>query len=602
MRSLKALAGADFDKLHRRGFAVAAAGAAIVLAAGGLTACSENKGDSGTDQAQTQQATSAIATDPKESQGPAAEVPGAKKGGTLRLIQQSDFEHIDPQRTYTQGGLALDQMFLRTLTVFKEDGKGKLLLVGDIATDAGKDVKGDCTQWEYTLKKGVKFEDGREVTAKDVAYGIARSFEDDLGDGATYLQEWLAGTGDFNTVYKGPISSGSTTVPGLTVKDDYTLDFSFKAPQCDLPYALSMPTTVPVPQDKDTGADYDRRPFATGPYKIKEYVKDTRLVLERNPAWDPKTDPIRHDYPDSIAVEIGPDDTAQTERMIADSGDDQYAIPYDGVPQALVNQVLNNTSLKERTINQPGILMYYLTINNDRIKDVNVRKAIAYALDKEGVLATQGGDAAGKPMHTLVTDTTIGWQDYPNPYDGGPHGDPAKAKELLGGKPVKLVFMARNNAFGQGTAPVVKESLEKAGFQVTVQFVDSPNHNPTARTRGNPYDIHISNWYADWPSAASTIPPLWDGRKLGGPGSKGNSDVSYFNADDVNAKIDEAAKSPAGEAGPKWAEIDRMITEKYCPVVPIYQQKILSVHGSKVGGDFLSAAFGTDVFYNVHLK
>jgi peptide/nickel transport system substrate-binding protein len=415
---------------------VAAAAAALALTSGGLAACSENTGDSGADEEQARQKTSAIATDPKESQGPAPEVPDAKRGGTLRLIQETDYEHLDPQRTYIVQAMAVQWMFLRTLTMFKEDGQGKLLLVGDIATDAGKDVNGDCTQWEYTLKRGVKFEDGREVTAKDVAYGIARSFEDELGDGPTYLQEWLADTGDFNTVYKGPLSAGSVAVPGLTVKDDYTLNFTFKTPHCDLPFALSMPTSTPVPQDKDTGVEYDRRPVASGPYKIKEYVRDTRLVLERNPTWDRNTDPIRHDYPDTIAVEMGPDATAQTERMIADAGDDQYAVPYNGVPQALVNQVQNNAALKDRTVSQPGLFMYYLSINNDRIKDVNVRKAIAYALDKQGILATQGGEAKGKVMNTLLTDTTIGWQEYPNPYNGGEHGDPAKAKELLGGQTI----------------------------------------------------------------------------------------------------------------------------------------------------------------------
>lgn len=600
---LRALTGPGADTLRRRRLGVAAAGTALVLAASGLAACSENTGDSGEEeQQQSRQTTSSIATDPKDSQGPAPEVPGAKKGGTLRLLYEIDFEHLDPQRTYVVQAMAVQQMFLRTLTMFKEDGNGNLLLVGDIATDAGKDVKGDCTQWEYTLKKGVKFEDGREVTAKDVAYGIARSFEDDLGDGPTYLQEWLANTGDFNSVYKGPISTGSVDVPGLTVKDDYTLEFTFKTPRCDLPYALSMPTTVPVPQDKEAGADYDRRPFALGPYKIKEYVKDTRLVLERNPQWDPNTDPVRHAYPDTIVAEIGPDNTAQTERMIADAGDDQYAVPYGNVPQALVNQVLNDPSLKDRTASQPGLFMYYLSINNDRIKDINVRKAIAYALDKQGILATQGGDARGKVMNTLLTDTTIGWQDYPNPYDGGPHGDPEKAKQLLNGQKPKLVFLSRNTEFGQQTAPVVEQSLEKAGFDVTVQYIEGPNHNPTVRTRGNPYDIYISNWAADWPSAASTIPVLWDGRTLGGPGSKGNSNVSYFNADDVNAKIDEASRLPAGEAGPKWAEVDRMIMEKYVPVVPIYQTKVLTVRGSKVGGVFVSEVIGTDVFYNAYLK
>jgi peptide/nickel transport system substrate-binding protein len=579
--------------------AVAATGVALMLASA-LTACEANTGDTGTeDDTTTQQRSSAIATDPKESQGPAPTVPGANRGGTIRTIVQTDFEHLDPQRTYTLGAMAAQHLLVRTLTQFREDGQGKLTLVGDLAETPGKDVNSDCKMWEYKLKKGVKYEDGTEVKAADVAYGIARSFEETIDGGATYVQEWLADSASYNESYKGPYTSGSTTVPGLTMPDEYTLVFAFAKPHCDLPFALSLPTSAPVPQAKDTRTEYDRRIFSSGPYKIKEYLKDTRLVLERNEHWDPNTDPLRHDYPDSFVWEIGPDDTAQTERIIADAGDDAYAINSDGAPQALVNQVLGNAALKDRTISVPQPLVYYLSINNERIKDINVRKAIAYAIDKQGVVLTQGGDAGGKVANTLLADTTIGWKNYPNPWDGGPNGNPEKAKELLAGQKIKLVFMARTNAFGQTTAPVVKESLEKAGFEVVVKPVETPKHNPTARTRGNEYDIYISNWAADWPSAASTIPVLWDGRSLG---PQGNSNVSYFNSDEVNQKIDQASVLSAGEAGPKWAEIDQLIMEKYVPVVPLFQAKFTGVVGSKVGGVFLSDNLGTHVLYNAYAK
>ena len=114
--------------------------------------------------------------------------------------------------------------------------------------------------------------------------------------------------------------------------------------------------------------------------------------------------------------------------------------------------------------------------------------------------------------------------------------------------------MSRTTAFGQRTAPVIEQSLERAGFDVTVQYVE--DHNPTARTRGNPYDIHLSNWAADWPSAVSTIPVLWDGRKLG---PRGNANVSYFNADDVNAEIDRIGELPAGEAAVLSFEPDHRV-------------------------------------------
>ncbi|MEE6257028.1 ABC transporter substrate-binding protein [Plantactinospora sonchi] len=580
--------------------AVAATSTALVLAASALTACSENTGDTDdSDNGGGRQFTSSIATDPKDSQGPAAEVAGAQRGGTLRVIQEEDFEHLDPQRTYTFFGMSIQQMFLRTLTVFREDGNGKVLLVGDLATDAGKDVNKDCKTWEYTLKEGVKFEDGTPIRAADVAYGIARSFEETIDGGPTYIQEWLADNPTYNTNYKGPYTSGADTVPGLTVKDDRTLVFNFAKPHCDLPFALSLPTSVPVPKAQDTKTDYDRRPVSSGPYKIKEYARDTRFVLERNPNWDPNTDPLRHAYPDTIEVEIGPNDQEATERALASRDADAGAVAWDEVPQALVNQVLGDTSLGDRVLRETAPSVWYLSINNERIKDVKVRQAIAYAIDKQGILATQGGEASGRVTHTLLADTTIGQTDYPNPYDGGPTGNPEKAKELLGGQTPKLVFMARNSAFGQQTAPIVEQSLERAGFDVTVQYVDTPTHNPTARTRGNPYDIYLSNWAADWPSAVSTIPVLWDGRKLG---PQGNSNVSYFNADDVNAEIDRISNLAAGEAGPEWAKLDQMIMEKYVPVVPIYQDNSLLVTGAKVGGLLISDQFGTPVYYNAHLK
>jgi peptide/nickel transport system substrate-binding protein len=579
---------------------LAATGIALVLASAALGGCQKNTGDSGSDSEKTQQQTSAIATDPKESQGPAPEVPGAKRGGTLKLLFESDFEHLDPQRTYLVQSMAIQHLLLRTLTQFREDGQGKLTLIGDLAETPGKDVNGDCKTWDYTLKKGVKYEDGTEVKAADVAYGIARSFEESIDGGPTYVQEWLADNPTYNADYKGPYTSGNTNVPGLTVDGDYGLKFRFKNPHCDLPYALSLPTSAPVPAAKDTKTEYDRRIFSSGPYKIKEYVKDTKLVLERNANWDTKTDPLRHDYVDSVVVEMGPDDTAQTERVLAASGDDAAAIGWDGVPQSLVSRVLGgDQSIKDRTLTKAGLFVYVLSINNERIKDPKVRQAIGCALDKQGILLTQGGDAVGKLTNTLMADTTIGWKDYADPTGCGPTGNPEKAKALLGGQKVKLAFMSRNTAYGQQTAPVVKQSLEKAGFEVVISNVERPQHNPIARTRGNQYDIYISNWAADWPSGASTIPVLYDGRKLS---PKGNSNVSYFNGDDVNAEIDKAAALPAGEAGDDWAKIDQMIQEKYYPVVPIYQTKTLDLAGPKVAGVFLSDVIGTEVFYNAYIK
>lgn len=577
--------------------AVAAVGA-FALVAAMLGACSQKtqegeQGGQGFTETQ-----GVIATDPKDSQGPAPAVQGATKGGTLRIIQADDYEHLDPQRNYTLNATALGHLIYRTLTAFRDDGKGKLTLVGDLATSPGKDVNKDCKVWEYTLKDNLKYEDGTPITADDVAFGITRSFDPDLSDGATYVQAWMADSGDYNATYKGPYKSADAKAPGLEVKDAKTLVFTFQTPRCDTPYAMSMNTTVPVPKAKDTKDKYDDRPFASGPYKIKEYSKGRQLVLERNSNWDPNTDPIRHDYPDQVFVEIGPDQTQSSERVVADRGDDQFAIAHDGIPQGLVPTVYRKPEYANRVIDAPTGLVWRISINNDRVKDLKVRQAIAFALDKQGILDVFGGQAAGTITHQILPEGTIGYKKYPNPYDGGPNGDPEKAKTLLGGQKVKLVMLCRQvDEPYLKACNVVKTSLERAGIEVVVTPIVRNQHNPTTERRGNPYDIYMPGWAPDWPSPASTLPVLFDGRSLV---ATGNSNNAYFN--ELTDEFARIEKLNANEAPPEYMKLDERIIKEYCPAVPIFQARNLLIMGSKVGGVFNSDAIGQEVYYNAYLK
>ena len=101
--------------------------------------------------------------------------------------------HLDPQRTYSFAGLMAAALRPHP-DHWKDDGKGNLTLVGDLAETPGTNVNDDCKVWEFKIKDGVKFEDGRPITSKEIAYGIARSFDPDLTGGPTYVQEWLADT------------------------------------------------------------------------------------------------------------------------------------------------------------------------------------------------------------------------------------------------------------------------------------------------------------------------------------------------------------------------------------------------------------------------
>ena len=155
---------------------VTAAGGALALAVA-LGACTKNTGQDDDVLDPNQVRTGAIATDPTDSKGPAPEVPGATRGGTFHILRESKISHLDPQRAYSFAGLMGSQLYARSLTAFTDDGKGNVTLVGDLAETPGMNVNSDCKVWEFKIKDGVKFEDGTAITSKEIAYGIARSFD-----------------------------------------------------------------------------------------------------------------------------------------------------------------------------------------------------------------------------------------------------------------------------------------------------------------------------------------------------------------------------------------------------------------------------------------
>ncbi|MFF0229349.1 ABC transporter substrate-binding protein [Micromonospora sp. NPDC005254] len=574
---------------------VAAAGGAIALVVA-LGACSKNTGEGTTVDTERQQS-GVIATDPKDSQGPAAEVSGAAKGGTFTIIRESPISHLDPQRTYSFAGLMTNPLFARYLTTWKDDGKGGLVLVGDLAETPGKNVNNDCKVWEFTIKDGVKFEDGRPITSKEIAYGIARSFDPDLSGGPTYIQEWLADTPQFDT--KWDFKKNKTSLPpGLTTPDAKTLRFEFAKPRCDLPFAVSLPTTAPLPADKDTGVDLDKQPFSSGPYKVAKNQVGVQITLDRNPNWDPKTDPVRHQYPDRFVWTFGPTADAANNRVIADNGADQSALAFNTVPASLVAKVAGDAALKSRTILSPTPSANQLVINNQRVTDLKVRQALNYAIDREGLIKAMGGQTVAAPMTTLMPSATIGYKAY-DAYPAGANGNVDKAKELLGGKTPELVLGVADNSTEQQQGAQLKANLERAGFKITLRNISDDAKLDEVKKKDNPWDLYIGNWAADWPSGASILPVLYDGRTIK---AEGNSNQSYFNDPAINAEMDRIQAMPAADQGPEWAKLDERIMKEHAPVVPLFVDVAYNVHGSKAGGVFISSVFGYPAFVNAYVK
>ncbi|AXK33940.1 ABC transporter substrate-binding protein [Streptomyces armeniacus] len=572
-----------------------ARGAVIALAAGSLVLAGCSDGSSGgKDKSNSQkdaksQSQAVEYLDAAASKGPAEEVKGAKKGGTIRSYQEDDFSHLDPGEIYVSDAGQLAGLIHRGLTTFKEDGNGKTSVVGDLATDAGKKSDGGKT-WTYTLKDGVKDQEGDEITSADVRHTIERLYSEVITDGPLYIQQWLSGSGASyrKALPDGPYKGKHLPDSVLETPDDKTVVFHFKESQPDAPQALAMAGYSIVPKDDDTKEKYDQGKglVALGPYKISEFNPGKVLKLVRNDQWDPKTDPKRHQYPDGWHITFNHSRADQTERILSDRGEGKNATQFSGsVDSSKVKKVI--TEADNRTIKGYQPYVWQLNMNMDRIKDKRVRDAITYALPNKQILVPDGGTYAGEPAGGLLAPTLPGYEKGYDPYGKlkKPNGDKEKAKELLKEAGVKegtkLVYAYANVPQRQKQAEIITKALEDIGFDIQKKDVDQATWYEQMGKVKNGFDLYMTGWGQDFPTPSTVIPPSYDGDQI----ADGASNYSHINDKHVNAEIDRILKiqDPA-KATPEWTKLHKYIVEKVNPAAPLYYTKQLQIYGSNIGG------------------
>ncbi|MFD5470076.1 ABC transporter substrate-binding protein [Streptomyces sp. NPDC127105] len=591
--------------LSRRNFIIAtsvAAGGSLVL-----SACSSGDaggGDGGTGGhggADTYTGTVTVGTK-EDSTGPAPEIEGARKGGTIRGISPDDFSHLDPQRIYYAWNSAGGNLFIRGLTGYKIAQDGSMKLVGDLATDAGTMSDGGKT-WSFTLKDGLKWEDGSELTVEDVRHGIERGFAAFTTEGASYVQAALTGENDFRKVYKGPYDGKHLDSVVLdTAKKSIT--FKLKEARPDLNFTLAMTSYGAVPVKHDTKEKYDKDPVSAGPYRISKHTVDKSMTMVRNEHWDPATDSIRNAYPDSFVFEFGPEALQSTDRMIADSGDDQYALQvYSGVPADRIQKVLTTPDLKARSYNGLLSSTYYYAINTRRIKDVKVRQALNHAWPLEQIRTIYGGPSAGDYATTILSPDIMGREKF-DVYGKlkKPQGDPEAAKKLLkeaGKLGQKIVYAFPQSPTYDRTKVVIENALRKAGFEPVLKPLESSSYYDQTQQIDNQFDVMWFGWGADWPTGYTMMQPLFDGGTIG----NGSNNVSQLNVDWVNEAIKKNVTiGDPKEAGKAWAELDRRIMEELAPIIPETYQRRFHMYGSKVGNTVFDPLYSAAILYKLYVK
>ncbi|MEU6097369.1 ABC transporter substrate-binding protein [Streptomyces sp. NPDC047079] len=508
------------------------------------------------------------------------------QGGTLTVLNSQPQQDFDPARLYTSGGGNVPSLVLRTLTTRnRENGAAGAKVVPDLATDTGRPSK-DATVWTYTLKKGLKYEDGTPITSADIKYGIERSFAPELSGGAPYLRDWLVGAAHYQGPYKDKKGLDAIETP-----DSRTLVFHLNKPEGEFPYLATQTQFTPVPKAKDTGTKYEEHPVSSGPYKVVKNENDGEtLVLERNTYWSAATDEERKAYPDRIDVRSGLDSSVINQRLSASQGADAAAVTTDtNLGPAELAKVTGDKALASRVGTGHFGYTNYLAFNPTvkPFDDVKVRQAISYALDRSSVVNAAGGSSLAEPATTFLPDQkSFGYTPY-DLFPAGRNGAPEKAGELLkeAGHPGGLtITLTHSNSKDFETSPeiatAVQDALKKAGITVKLQGLEENDYKGKIHSVRTEPGFFLAHWGADWPSGGPFLAPIFDGRQIVKDGA--NFNTGLLNDKSVNSEIDSINKlTDLDAAAKRWGALDKKIGEQAL-VVPLFHPVYKRLYGKDV--------------------
>jgi len=519
---------------------------------------------------------------------------GASKGGTLTFLTLDEqFTNVDPQRIYTGEDLAFFSGYMqRTLNVynFSTDEAEATGLAPDLATDTGT-ANEDATSWSWTLKDGLKWEDGSDLTCEDVKYGVSRTFATDIiTNGPTYAISMLDVPTDDEgaSVYKGPyVTKGNDTAAfdKAVVCEGNKITFNLNKPVGDFNYTVTLLSFSPVPAGSDTGEKYDDKPISSGPYKISEYSKGSQMVLVRNDNWAPETDEYRPAYPDKIVVKFALEASVIDQRLIQDSGEDQSALTVgDPIEPASLATVFGDDRFADRRVNELDPYVRYLALNTSKLPNLEHRKAIAAALDRAQLRTIAGGEFAGDLADGVIK---------PNlPLDYAPSGmfesllgqaipdtgDPEYAKKLIAdsGEPIpNVTFDYPQTPTNDKAAAAVVSSLEKAGIKAKPNPIEAGQYYGIVFDPEKANEIINAGWGPDWSNASTVVPELFT--------PSGGFNLSQVDDKAFNDKVAAAkALTDRDAQAEQWKALNKEAMEQVW-VVPTRFGRAQRLAGSKVG-------------------
>lgn len=393
----------------------------------------------------------------------------------------------------------------------------------------------DDVTYIFHLKKGVKFHNGEEMKASDVAFSFER-----------------ARTAPAVAHIFGGIKEGSFETP-----DDYTVKFQLNEPNAAFFKCLAhasgfIVSEKAVKEAEEKGENFGQNPCGTGPFKFVSWKKNDRMEFERfEDYWG--------DAPkyEKLVLRVIPEATNRTIELESGGVDIAYEITPQDIPRIEENEHL-------QLLRTPEFSTQYLGMNVSKapLDDVRVRQAIQLALDMpaidEAVWRGVGKVATGPYADTMQYSLAGEWTQ--------PERDVEKAKELLAeaGYPDGLSITLSTNEKTERVdmATIIKAMLAEAGIDLKVEVLEWAAY--IQKLESGEQDLFQIGWTPDAPDPDMALWPCFHSSAMGAGGN-----YVFLDDEEVDKLLEEGR---ATQDSPEREEIYHKLQERIEELKPwIYE-------------------------------
>lgn len=464
-------------------------------------------------------------------------------GGTLRVGRMSAVTALDPATQITaNNAFAIDKVF-ESLVSFDADGS----IIPWLASEYT--ISDDGLTYTFTLRDGVKFSDGSDLRAEDVVFSLDR--HKNLGD-------------ESPLPLAGPIDS-------ISAQDNATVTITLTSAYTPLISELANFSNGIYPANfgGKTEEEFFQNPIATGPFVVDQWDPNGDISFIRNENYWQEGKP----YVDSLVYKLVPDDTQLQQQLVAGQLD-----VIDHVPYANVSELESNPAVQVLTNKSWKIEQVFFNTQNGYFADEHVRRAVAHAIDREGMVnaVTFGTATVANSLIPPTIEYSANDEGYALDFDL----DSAKAELAKSAYPngfnATLSIKSGNAALAQ-EAQIVQQSLAELGITVEIESLEAATFSSKVYGDYN-YDFMINSGQSDSADPDGLVSFQAD------PEGFSKSYWTFYTNDEVTKLLHEGRSTADGEQRQKiYFDIQKIMAEQV-PYIPLYYTSAVKATTDSVEG------------------